>query len=67
MKPYRSLWVGLAVAGAMTAIGYAQNDPTEVPDHKLSEWKLGDSISGEAVKLSDLKGKVVAIEYWGIN
>ena len=33
--------------------------------HTLSDFKLGDHISGEKRKLSKLDGKVVVIEWWG--
>ena len=50
------------VAGAFAAGVRAAE---ELPDHKLSEWRVGDTVSGEKVDLSKLDGKVVAIEYWG--
>lgn len=34
-------------------------------EHTLSEFKLGEHVSGEKVKLDDLGGKVVVIDYWG--
>jgi len=43
----------------------ARDEKDAVPDHKLSEFKLGDHVSGEKVDLSKMEGKVVAIEYWG--
>ncbi len=68
MKSYLTILAGTAALGVFASVSWGQdNDPTDVPDHSLSEWKLGDLISGEDVKLSDLKGKVVGIEYWGIN
>jgi len=52
----------IGVATALCAItSHAQN----LPDFKLSEFKLKKHISGDDVKLSELEGKVVAIEYWG--
>ena len=33
--------------------------------YTLSDFKLGDHISGEKRKLSKLDGKVVVIEWWG--
>jgi hypothetical protein len=35
--------------------------------HTISEFKLGAHISGDEVKLDQMKGKVVAIVYWGIH
>ena len=46
--------------GGITAVGQ-----DSVPDHNLSEFKLGSHISGAEVDLSKLEGKVVTIEYWG--
>lgn len=67
MKSYLSTFVGVAASIVLVNVSWAQkNDPTEVPEHSLSEWKLGETISGDAVDLDDLAGKVVAIEYWGI-
>ena len=53
------------VSAVCLSVALANDD--ELPDHNLSEWKIGGIISGEDVKLSDLNGKVVAIENWGIN
>ena len=33
----------------------------------LSEWKLGETLVNEDVNISNLKGKVVVIEYWGVR
>ena len=56
----------LSVVSAMClSVTLAKDE--EVPDHNLSEWKIGEIISGDDVKLSDLRGKVVAIENWGVN
>ncbi|MFT4641899.1 MAG: hypothetical protein ACI8T1_005243 [Verrucomicrobiales bacterium] len=67
MKNYLAT-VGTAALLVLSNVSWAQDkDPTDVPDHSLSEWKLGDLISGTDVKLEDLKGKVVAIEQWGVN
>ena len=53
------------VSAVCLSVALANDD--ELPDNNLSEWKIGEIISGEDVKLSDLNGKVVAIENWGIN
>jgi hypothetical protein len=37
-----------------------------VPDHTLSEFRLGEHFSGDDVSLDDLSGKVVVIEKWGV-
>jgi len=36
-------------------------------EKKLSEWKFEDTVIGEKPTKSYLKGKVVVIEYWGVN
>jgi hypothetical protein len=33
----------------------------------LSQFKLGETIANDAVTMDSLKGKVVAIELWGIH
>ena len=67
MKNYLATFVGTAAVVVLSNVSWA-SDPTDVPDHSLSEWKLGEIISGpEELDLVDLDGKVVAIELWGIN
>jgi len=39
----------------------------ELPDHKLSEWTLGEHLFGDEVKMNKLKGRVVVIEEWGVQ
>lgn len=34
-------------------------------EHNLTEWTINEIISGPEVKLEDLSGKVVMIEFWG--
>lgn len=36
-----------------------------LPDIKLDDWTIGETLRGDEVKKEDLKGKVVVIEYWG--
>ena len=55
------LLIGMSALFCAAFAANAQN----VPDHTLSDFKLGDHISGDKVDLSKLDGKVVAIEYWG--
>ena len=62
------LLLGLGTVGCL-ALGVfwasAQDDGPAVPNHQLSEFKLGAHVSGEEVDLSNLEGQAVAIEYWG--
>ena len=36
-------------------------------EHKLSDWKIGKTLFGEKHTKSDLSGKVVVIENWGVR
>ncbi|NCG27336.1 MAG: hypothetical protein GWP42_07325 [Verrucomicrobiales bacterium] len=61
MKQYINLFAGFIMSVGLTA------SPAKAADseHSLSDFKLGDHVSGEERKLSKLKGKVVVLEYWG--
>lgn len=64
----KEILLGLGVASCFLATALtaaARDDEKAVPDHNLSEFKLGDHISGPEVDLSSQEGKVVVIEYWG--
>ncbi|MFK7850083.1 MAG: TlpA family protein disulfide reductase [Akkermansiaceae bacterium] len=39
----------------------------EESKHTLSEWSLGETLFGEEVSKSDMEGKVVVIEHWGVK
>jgi hypothetical protein len=48
------------------SVGFTASPATAADaEHSLSDFKLGDHVSGEERKLSKLKGKVVVLEYWG--
>jgi hypothetical protein len=49
------------------ATTFWSKDEEDLPDHELSEWKIGEIISGGEVDLEKLEGKVVAIENWGLH
>ena len=54
------------LAGAICGMGLlASSAFAQDAEHKLSEFQLGETIAGEEVKLDELEGKVVVIEYWG--
>ncbi len=59
-----SLFVVLLVVLLVAPAVFGQKKG-EVPDHSITEWMLGEIISGPEVKLEELEGKVVAIEFWG--
>lgn len=56
--------IGAGIVSALLAPLAGAADE-ELPDHKLKEWSLGEHLSGPEVKMDDLDGKVVVIEYWG--
>lgn len=40
---------------------------TDLTGKSLSDWKLGETLVNEDVDISNLKGKIVVIEYWGVR
>ena len=61
MKKYSKMGaIFLAVLGFFMAYNTAKS-----AEHTLSEFNLGEHLSGPEVKLDKLEGKVVVIEYWG--
>ncbi|MDE0570188.1 MAG: hypothetical protein OSB44_05860 [Verrucomicrobiales bacterium] len=67
MKQHINLFVGFVMSVGFTAspAKAADTDADVNAEHSLSDFKLGDHVSGEERKLSKLKGKVVVLEYWG--
>ena len=57
--------LGLFMAAA--ALSPLSAKETNLPDHKITEWSLGKTVSGEEHSLDKLKGKVVVIENWGVG
>lgn len=50
----------------LAALGFFTVNNTAISaEHTLSEFNLGEHLSGPEVKLDKLEGKVVVIEYWG--
>ena len=47
-------------AGLLASATMAQDS-----EHKLSDFKLGEHISGPEIDLEKLEGKVVVVDYWG--
>ena len=60
----RKLLISLSTVACL-ALSAALAAAQDASDVKLSDFKLGEHISGEETDLSKLDGKVVAIEYWG--
>ena len=56
--------IAIAFSGVTTLRVSADED---LPDHNLSEWSVGDTLIGKKVDLVKTVGKVVAIEYWGVQ
>jgi len=44
-----------------------KNKVEAVSTHTIDQWRVGEIINGEQIKLDDMKGKVVIIEFWGVN
>ena len=63
MKTHALVVLGATLCLALMAFPALAQDA--VPDHNISEFELGEHLSGPEVDLSKQKGKVVAIEYWG--
>jgi len=57
------LSVGLAL---LPALGLAQAPPAQ-SEASVSDLKLGAHWYGPSLKTEDLKGRVVLVEFWGIN
>ena len=52
---------------ALGAVSFAADKKSTVPDAKLSDFKIGEVVSGPAVSLANTGGKAVVIEAWGVN
>ena len=59
--------LSLSVTAADKKEDTDKDKTTETAGHTLSEFKIGDHITGPEVKLEDIKGKAVIIENWGVN
>jgi hypothetical protein len=61
----RTAFIALLLLAASPVLP-AQDSPTKpVSDKKLSDFKIGEIISGDQADEDALKGKVVALEFWG--
>ena len=45
----------------------AEKKKDAVPDHKLSEYRIGEALANDPVTMESVKGKVVLLEMWGIH
>lgn len=57
----------LALMAFALGLGSFLHAADDLPDHKLSEWKLGTVLHGDTYTHEDLVGKVVVIESWGVR
>ncbi|GAA5495115.1 thiol-disulfide oxidoreductase ResA [Rubritalea halochordaticola] len=65
LKLLKQTTLGL-IFTALAATPLMAND-NNLPNHEITEWKIGKTVSGEKRKLDELKGKVVVIENWGVH
>jgi len=62
---HRSSWLAAwAVPALLAAPAAAQSEGEKAEIEKIS---LGDHIYGPKFSVEDLKGRVVLVEFWGIN
>jgi len=55
--------LGICTGFFLCAVSQAQE--AKIPDYKLSHFKIGTPVSGEASTMGNLEGKVVVLDYWG--
>jgi len=60
MKPITLLLTFSAVLAGLASTAHGK-------DEKLADFRIGKHISGPEVDLTKLEGKVVVLEYWGVN
>jgi thiol-disulfide isomerase/thioredoxin len=52
---------------AFCTAAFAADKKEALPDAKLSDFTIGEVVSGPAVNLANTGGKAVVIEAWGVN
>ncbi len=52
---------------ALASVAFAAEKKAQVPNAKLSDFKVGELLSGDAVDLAKTNGKAVVIEAWGVR
>jgi hypothetical protein len=68
MKPLILTILTIVAGAGLSLAGFAaESDSKAVSDKKLSDFKIGEIISGDKVDMKSLEGKVVALEFWGRN
>ncbi|MGH8544060.1 MAG: TlpA family protein disulfide reductase [Vicinamibacteria bacterium] len=58
-------WLGALVLAAFGAALASQSEPKDILGKKAPEFQL-DSITGENLRLSALRGKVVVLDFWAV-
>ena len=61
MKPFLLTTIALYTAT------FAAEKKAAVPDAKLSDFSIGEVVSGPAVSLANTGGKAVVVEAWGVR
>jgi thiol-disulfide isomerase/thioredoxin len=67
MKTLLRLGFSLILASGALVAADTSKTSASTPSHSLSEFKLGDLITGPQVTLADAKDKAVVIEAWGVH
>jgi thiol-disulfide isomerase/thioredoxin len=63
----RSTFAALFLMAFSSVVWAQDNAPKPVSDKTLSDFTIGEIISGDKADEDSLKGKVVALEFWGRN
>ena len=61
----RHSFLALLLLAAVPAASAKDTETKPVSDKTLSDFQIGEIISGDKADQDSLKGKVVAIEFWG--
>ena len=59
--------LSILTCSLLAAASFAADKKEATPSATLSQFKVGDLITGPAVDLSNTAGKAVVIEAWGVN
>jgi thiol-disulfide isomerase/thioredoxin len=67
MKTLLSLALAIAFSAGAAVAADTRKAAASAPSHSLSEFKLGETITGPQASLADAGGKAVLIEAWGVH
>ena len=65
MKAICVLAAGVTAILALPLGSQAKDESTSSSEYRLSDFTIGEIVSGDPVNLDSLSGKVVALEMWG--